>query len=94
MYFPRRGERELDFKVTTKKNKKRKSEGGTTRAKCTGTSERCGDPPFSAKLAIKVFFLARRIGAAALDEPMQTTLPEAVLPFSRLLSLSLFFWTV
>lgn len=40
------------------------------------------------KLAIKVFFLARRTGAAAvLDEPMQTTLPEAVLPFfTRLLS--------
>lgn len=46
---------------------------------------------FFCKLAIKVFFLARRTGAAtALDEPMQTTLPEAVLPFfTRLLSRSL-----
>lgn len=43
------------------------------------------------QLAIKVFFLARRTeAAAALDEPMQTTLPEAVLPFfTHLLSLLL-----
>lgn len=43
------------------------------------------------QIAIKVFFLGRRTeAAAALDEPMQTTLPEAVLPFfTHLLSLLL-----